>query len=125
MKMIAIPTNGEQIEDHFGQCKFYTLVKVSSDNKIVSQESFPTPQGCGCKSNLVEILAEKGVNIMIAGNMGQGAKNVLGSAGIKVLCGFSGSIEQALDLYLNKGFKGDEKVCEHHHHAHGDHGCNH
>lgn len=127
MKTIAIPSKGEQIEDHFGQCEYYTIIKVSDENEIISKESFSTPQGCGCKSNLAEILSEKGVKTMIAGNMGQGAKNVLGASGIEVKCGFTGAIDNALDLYLNKGFTGDETVCQHHHgHGHGEgHGCNH
>lgn len=118
MKIIAIPTEGNRIEDHFGQCRFYTLVKVDEHNNISSKESFPSPQGCGCKSNLAEILAAKGTSVMLAGNMGQGAKNHLNAAGIEVMCGFSGDIEHALYLYLNKGFTGDDTVCEHHHHHH-------
>src|SRR5210317_1885975 len=102
MKVIALPTKGEMIEDHFGQCENYTIVRVSDQNEVISKESYPTPQGCGCKSNLAEILAEKGVRLMIAGNMGQGAKNVLGASGIKVMCGFRGHVDQALSLYLNE-----------------------
>lgn len=126
MKIIAIPSRGEEIEDHFGQCKSYTIIKISDENVVVSKDTYATPQGCGCKSNLVEILKEKGVMSMIAGNMGQGAKNVLNSSGIDVMCGFTGSIDKALDMYLNQGFEGDETVCQHNHHDHGhDHGCNH
>lgn len=122
MKIIAIPTKADRIEDHFGQCEFYTIVKINDDNKIVSKETFSTPQGCGCKSNLAQILAEKGAQYMIAGHMGQGALNHLSAAGLEVMCGFKGKIDEALDQYLNKGFKGDNTVCEHHHdHGHGHH----
>lgn len=121
MKVIAIPSKGEMIEDHFGQCENYTIVRINEQNEVSSKESFPTPQGCGCKSNLAEILAEKGVRLMIAGNMGQGAKNVLRASGIKVMCGFSGSVDHALNLHLKEGYEGDETVCHHHH----GHECNH
>lgn len=125
MKTIAIPTRGNEIEDHFGQCEYYTIVKIT-DGNIVSSESFETPLGCGCKSNLAEILADKGVQFMIAGNMGQGARNHLAAAGIDVMCGFSGNIEEAVNRHI-KGFNGDNTICEHHeHHHHGDgHDCNH
>ncbi len=126
MKVIAIPTNNGYIEDHFGQCRYYTVVKTDEKNKVTSKEVFPTPSGCGCKSNLAEILREKGVNMMIAGNMGQGARNILTSAGITVMCGFSGSVENALKMYLEDGFEGDDTVCHHHHHHdHHDHGQGH
>jgi predicted Fe-Mo cluster-binding NifX family protein len=124
MKTIAIPTKGDHIEDHFGQCEYYTIVKTDEKNDIISKEAFSTPEGCGCKSNLAEILAEKGVRVMISGNMGQGAKNVLAASGIEVLCGFSGNIEHALNLYLKEGFNGVDLSCQHHHH-HGGHECNH
>jgi len=126
MKTIAIPTRGNEIEDHFGQCAYYTIIKVI-DNKVVSKEEFKTPEGCGCKSNLAEILADKGVGFMIAGNMGQGARNHLSAAGIEVMCGFSGGIDEAVQKHI-KGFNGDNTICEHHehhHHHHGDHECNH
>ena len=125
MKVIAIPSRGSEIEDHFGQCENYTIVKVA-DNKVVSKEVFATPQGCGCKSELAAILADKGVGFMIAGHMGQGALNHLTAAGIEVMCGFSGNIDNAIDRHLN-GFNGDNTVCAqhgHHHHGHG-HDCDH
>lgn len=126
MRTIAIPTTGENIEDHFGQCKQYAIIKVNDEGLIISKELYATPQGCGCRSNLAEVLAEKGVRLMIAGNMGQGAKNVLAASGIKVMCGFSGNIDNALNRYLLDGFEGDETICQHHHHHHhGDHQCHH
>ena len=125
MKTIAIPTRGKEIEDHFGQCEYYTIIKVT-DGSIVSKDEFKTPQGCGCKSNLAEILAEKGVQFMIAGNMGQGARNHLAAAGIDVMCGFSGNIDEAVQKHI-KGFNGDNSVCQHHehHHGHGQEDCGH
>lgn len=123
MKTIAIPTKGNEIEDHFGQCEYYTIIN-ERDGNIISRETFTAPQGCGCKSNLAEILAEKGVGFMIAGNMGQGARNHLAAAGIDVMCGFSGNIEDAIKRHL-EGFKGDDTVCEHHHHHGHGHDCDH
>jgi predicted Fe-Mo cluster-binding NifX family protein len=126
MKVLAIPSRGTEIEDHFGQCENYTIIKVS-DNKVISKEEFTTPQGCGCKSGLAGILADKGVGFMIAGSMGQGALNHLNAAGIEVMCGFSGNIDDAVEKHL-KGYNGDKAVCQHHghhhHHGHG-HECNH
>jgi predicted Fe-Mo cluster-binding NifX family protein len=119
MKIIAIPTKADMIEDHFGQCEYYTIVKVDDQNQVASKETFSTPGGCGCRSNLAQILAEKGTRFMLAGHMGQGALNHLKASGIEVMCGFHGKIDDALDLYLNKGFTGNNKVCEHHHHDHG------
>ena len=43
----------------------------------------PSPQGCGCKSDIAGVLENMGVSVMLAGNMGQGALNVLTSHHIK------------------------------------------
>ena len=113
MKTIAIPTRGKEIEDHFGQCAYYTIIKVT-DNKVVSREEFETHVGCGCKSNLTEILADKGVGFMIAGNMGQGAVNKISQAGIQVYRGCSGDVRELVEAYLEERVKDSGTTCAGH-----------
>ena len=86
---IAVPTRDSVVDDHFGHCSYYTIYGVEN-GKVVSKESYPSPQGCGCKSGVAPILAGMGVKVMLAGNMGQGAKNVLESTNIEVFRGCSG-----------------------------------
>ena len=62
---IAIPTRNGHVDDHFGHCAEYTIVDIS-DNKIVSQQTLPSPQGCGCKSNIASTLQQMGVTMMLA-----------------------------------------------------------
>lgn len=55
---------------------------------------------CGCKSNIASILAEMGVSMMLAGNMGDGAVNVLNHSGIDVVRGYQGNVKDvALSPY--------------------------
>ena len=75
---IAVPTKNEMVDSHFGHCEYYTIFTIDNENKsILSKESLPSPEGCGCKSNIASILHEMGVEIMLAGNMGDGAVYVL------------------------------------------------
>ena len=53
---IAVPTRDEHIDDHFGHCDHYTIYTVS-ENRIVSKQTLPSPQGCGCKSGIAAELA--------------------------------------------------------------------
>ena len=85
MKKIALPTRNGLIDDHFGHCEYYTILTVGQDNQILSSETIPSPQGCGCKSNIAGELENMGVSVMLAGNMGQGALNVLTTHHIKVI----------------------------------------
>lgn len=71
---IAIPTTqGSTVDAHFGHCEFYTLFTISDQNSITHQDTLVSPQGCGCKSNIAGVLREKGVKVMLAGNIGTGA----------------------------------------------------
>lgn len=123
---LALPTKGNIVDSHFGHCEMYTIYTVDDNKKITSSEILPSPQGCGCKSNIAADLRAKGVTVMLAGNMGAGALNVLNNHGINVIRGCSGDVRQVAEVYL-KGEISDSGVgCDHHHH-HSDEGhvCNH
>ena len=113
MMKIAIPTREGRVDDHFGHCDHYTIFAIE-DGAIVGSETLPSPQGCGCKSGIASVLAEMGVEVMLAGNMGQGAKNVLERNGIRVVRGCAGNVEVLIQTYL-KGFVFDNgQACDHH-----------
>lgn len=110
---IAIPTRDGRVDDHFGHCDHYTIYTIE-DKTIMSTETLASPQGCGCKSNIATTLAEMGVEVMLAGNMGEGAKNKLSAAGIRVIRGCQGDIEVLIKTYL-MGFVFDSGIsCDHH-----------
>lgn len=119
---IAVPTRKASIDDHFGHCEAYTIFSVSDDKEIVSTQTLPSPQGCGCKSNIVSVLQGLGVSVMLAGNMGNGALNVLTQHDIKVFRGNSGDARQAVERYLQGAIKDSGEACSHHG---DDHQCNH
>ena len=122
---IAVPTRGNVIEDHFDHCEAYTVFNIDETKKIISSEMLPSPQGCGCKSNIASVLKEKSVSVMLAGNMGNGALNVLQSHGIDVYRGCSGEVRQLTETFL-QGKIGDSGEGCHHHEQHGEEQqCNH
>lgn len=123
MKKIAIPTRGNVVDDHFGHCEFYTIYTVDNKNNIAETEFYEAPQGCGCKSNVSTVLREKGVSVLLAGNMGQGAVNKISGEGIQVVRGCSGDVAQLANTYL-KGFIVDSGLlCDHH--GEDGHTCSH
>lgn len=110
---IAVPTRDGMVDDHFGHCDHYTIYTIE-DKVVIDTQTLPSPQGCGCKSNIASTLADMGVEVMLAGNMGQGALNKLSAAGIRVIRGCRGSVEVLIKSYL-AGFVFDSGVsCDHH-----------
>lgn len=120
---IALPTRGANIDDHFGHCERYTIFTVNENREIVGTETIPSPQGCGCKSDIAAVLQAQGVTVMLAGNMGAGALGVLTRHGIEVVRGCSGEVKAIAEAWL-KGTLADSGVGCLHTHDDG-HVCNH
>ena len=97
---IALPSNGSQVDEHFGHCEAFTIFGVDDEKNIVSEETLTPPSGCGCKSSIVPQLAGMGVSVMLAGNMGGGAVSLLVSNGIEVVRGCSGSVRDVAQAWL-------------------------
>lgn len=115
---IALPSRGNQIDDHFGHCEYYTVLTVDTANKkIIDSQVVPSPVGCGCKSNIASTLSQMGVKLMLAGNMGEGAVRVLNNSGIDVVRGCSGDINAVAQSWLD-GSLVDSGDCCHEHDCH-------
>ena len=111
---IALPSLNNNIDDHFGHCKYFTVLTVDENKKIVTEERVESPHGCGCKSNIVSTLSEMGVTIMLAGNIGGGAINVLNNNGIQVIRGCSGDVETVAEQWLAGNVTDSGIVCHQH-----------
>lgn len=111
---IAIPTRNNVVDDHFGHCEYYTIFTISEDKQIVCSEIEASPEGCGCKSNIASVLAEKGVQLMLAGHMGEGAKNTLETHHIQVIRGCSGPIEKVIQAWIKGNISDSGESCSHH-----------
>ncbi|MFI3320428.1 MAG: NifB/NifX family molybdenum-iron cluster-binding protein [Rikenellaceae bacterium] len=111
---IAIPTRDNVVDDHFGHCAYYSIFTVEGA-QVLSQEKLEAPQGCGCKSNIATILADMGVELMLAGNMGDGAKKKLEASNIDVIRGCSGMVGMVLGAYLSGKISDSGEGCNHTH----------
>lgn len=124
---IAVPvTNNNQVDDHFGHCKFYNVFTISAENRISDRQIVPSVEGCGCKSNIAVDLAADGVSVMLAGGIGNGAINVLNRAGIEVVRGCTGDSGDLVMKYISGELTDSGESCSHHGShatAGGDHQC--
>ncbi len=124
MEKIALPTRNGAVDDHFGHCERFTILTFDADHRIVGRETLPAAEGCGCKSDIAPRLHAMGVTTVLAGNMGDGAKNVLTRNGIAVVRGCHGPVEEVAEAYLAGKIADSGDPCAHHHeggcHGHAD-----
>jgi predicted Fe-Mo cluster-binding NifX family protein len=118
---IAVPTVGDQVDQHFGHCEKFSIFTIE-DQAIKAVEYMASPAGCGCKSNMATTLAQSGVKVLIAGGIGNGAVNVLANNGIETVKGASGAAIGAVESFLRGELVDSGDICA----AHGsDHVCQH
>ncbi len=80
-KRIAIPTNEEVLDPHFGHCKEFTFLEVRNDCiQRITRLYTPAHE----PGKLPVWLAEKGTTDVIAGSMGRKAMELLEKHGIEV-----------------------------------------
>ena len=124
---IAVPVTADNVIDsHFGHCEYYGIYTVSGNNEITESTRLDSPSGCGCKSNIASVLAADGVEVMLAGGIGQGAVSVLNNYGIEVIRGCAGPAEKMVRQYINGQVTDTGTNCQMHSHHHDhDHSCSH
>ncbi len=108
---IAIPMAEGMLCNHFGHCEQFALIDLQGKNIIQKVMVTPPPHEPGL---LPRWLGEKGVNLIIAGGMGQRAVSLFNERGIKVLTGAPQLAPEALIAqYVNQTLITGDNVCDH------------
>ncbi len=110
---IAIPLTGGTLSAHFGHCEEFALVDVDdAQNGIVATEVVAAPQHE--PGLLPPWLADRGVNVVIAGGMGMRAQELFAAHNIDVAVGAAADSPEALALaYANGKLEGGPNICDH------------
>ena len=122
---VTADENGE-IFQHFGHTRYFAIFDIK-DSKITENKTIDA-ENSG-HAALGGFLKDNGVDMLICGGIGGGAKNVLAEAGIELVSGVSGKIEAAVAGYLaGKIHDNPDAECDHHDHHHDEpegtcHGC--
>ena len=122
---IAIATEGMNVSGHFGKCENFTIAEIEN-SQVKSKAVINT---AGNQHGLLPVfLAAHKVNMIIAGGMGEGARQNLRSNGIDIITGAMGNIDVVLKAYLDGSLKSSDTGCAGHNHTHGSNsgegGCN-
>ena len=109
---IAVTYDHGTVFQHFGRTEAFKIYEIEN-GEVVSSAVIST-EGTGHEA-LAGWLAGKGVEVLICGGMGEGAKNALDAAGIRVFSGASGDADQAVASYLRDELTSQDVNCDHHH----------
>lgn len=110
---IAVTTDGDQIFQHFGKCQTFTVFTVEN-GKITGKELIDASENG--HAALTGFLNGMGVDTVICGGIGEGARNMLASAGINLISGIDGAVEDAVGNYISGTLTDLGGACDHHSH---------
>jgi predicted Fe-Mo cluster-binding NifX family protein len=87
-----------QIDQRFGRCRYFLIIDPETmELEAVSNKGASASGGAGIQA--AQTVANKGVGVLITGDIGPNAFQTLSSAGIKVITGASGTVKEALERY--------------------------
>jgi len=87
-----------QVDPRFGRCPYFVIV----DSESMQFEDIPNMAsgatgGAGIQA--AQIIANKGVKLVITGNVGPNAFQALSAAGIKIVTGAFGTVRDVVEKY--------------------------
>ena len=91
-----------RVDPRFGRCQYFVF--VDSDTlafEAMPNEAIAAPGGAGIQA--AQAVVNKGANMLISGNIGPNAFQVLSTAGVKIATGANGTVKEAVEMYKNGG----------------------
>lgn len=87
-----------QVDPRFGRCQYFIIVDPDTlEFEAIRNPSINAMSGAGIQS--AQIISNKGVEVVITGNVGPNALQVLTSAGIKIQQGASGTVRDVIEKF--------------------------
>ena len=119
---IAVTYENGNIFQHFGHTEAFKVYEVAEGKVISAQVVSSNGSGHGA---LAGVLGALGVEALICGGIGGGARMALAEAGIAVYGGVSGNADAAVEALISGALNYDPNArCSHHDGHHGEgHSC--
>ncbi|WP_174591022.1 NifB/NifX family molybdenum-iron cluster-binding protein [Methanocella conradii] len=102
MTRLAVPLSslegpGSTVNDHFAMSEDFAILEAEGD-RIVSIEFAHNEKANDTKA--AEFVADKGVEVVLAGRIGSCMARIFHDRGIKIFCGAEGTVEEAFKQYV-------------------------
>ena len=110
---VAIPLAQGKLSLHFGHCDQFAIFEIDDDNRKIIGRDDETPPA-HAPGVLPRWLHGIGVNVIIAGGMGQRAQQLFAQNEIEVVIGAQvGTPEELVAAYLQNTLVTGENICDH------------
>ena len=92
------------VDSRFGRCPYFVIVDSETmEFSAITNDSTNAAHGAGIQA--AQTVANMGAKVVITGNVGPNAFNVLSATGIKIVTGASGSVKEAVEKYKSGQLK--------------------
>ena len=92
------PSLDAEVDPRFGRCQYFLIVDPDTMQFEALENTGALASG-GAGISTAQMIAGKGVEAVLTGNCGPNAFQVLSAAGIKVVTGASGRVQDAIQAY--------------------------
>ena len=105
---IAVSATGldldAEVDARFGRCQYFVIVDPQSMEFEALDNSNAMAAG-GAGISTAQMIASKGVELVLTGNCGPNAYQTLSAAGLQVITGVAGRIRDAIEAYKTGKFQ--------------------
>ena len=98
------PTLDAEVDARFGRCPYFIIVDPDT-MQFEAMENSSAMAGGGAGISTGQMIASKGVQVVLTGNCGPNAYQVLSAAGLQVITGVSGKVRDAVIAYKSGQFQ--------------------
>ncbi len=106
---LAICAKGEglkaEVDQRFGRCPFFVVVDPEKKEVVESLSNENAEAAGGAGPQAAQLLAGRGVEAVVLGNVGPNAIEALKAARIEVYSGVTGTVEDTLRKFLEGNLK--------------------
>jgi len=99
---IAVTSSGPElksdIDPRFGRCQYFIIYDTENNKyEAIKNSNIRGMGGVGIQS--AQMMADKGVQVIISGNCGPNAFRTINAAGIQLITGLNGTVESVIQEY--------------------------
>jgi predicted Fe-Mo cluster-binding NifX family protein len=92
------------VDPRFGRCQYFVIVDSETmEFSAILNDSTNAAHGAGIQA--AQTVTNMGAKVVLTGNVGPNAFNVLSATGIKIVTGVSGSVRDAVEKYKSGQLK--------------------
>jgi len=99
---VAVSSSGRNlksaVDPRFGRCPYFVIIDTETMSfEAVANAGVGAAHGAGIQA--AQLVASRGVGVVLTGNMGPNAFSALAAAGVKVMTGAAGTVRDAVESF--------------------------